>query len=92
MQIIENEVVSGKTIAIDEKHFVNCKYINCTVIYSGGDWSWTNTTFENCRFNLAGPAQKTATLLGHLGVLPQGGTIPPTGSFGFPKKPEGQVN
>jgi hypothetical protein len=43
MQIIENEVVSDKTITIDEKHFVNCKYKNCVVIYSGGDYAWTDT-------------------------------------------------
>ena len=71
MQIIENEVISGKTVTVDEKHFVNCKYRNCTVLYSGGDFGWTNTTFENCQFSLLGPALKTASFLAFTGVIKQ---------------------
>lgn len=56
MQLVENQVVSGKSVAIDEHHFVNCKYSNCDVIYSGGDYAWTNTKFENCRFSFSGSA------------------------------------
>jgi len=90
MQIVENEVVSGKTVTIDEKHFVNCRYKNCTVIYSGGDYGWTNTTFENCQMTLAGAAQRTATLLGNFGLIPPSGSAVPLGGQ-FPKKPGGDV-
>jgi len=69
MQIIENEVVSGKTVSIDDKNFVNCRYKDCTVLYSGGDFGWVNTFFENCQVNLAGSAQKTANLLTFFGIL-----------------------
>lgn len=92
MQIVENEVLSGKTVTIDEKHFVNCTYQNCDVIYGGGDFGWTNTKFENCRFSFSGPAQKTTNLLVMLGILPPGGSSVP-GSQPNPakKKPDGQV-
>jgi hypothetical protein len=90
MQIVENEVVSSKTITIDEKHFVNCRYKNCTVLYGGGDFGWTNTYFENCQINLSGPAQKTANLLTFFGVLkPPSGTGGDLG--GGPKKPDGNI-
>lgn len=90
MQLIENEVLSGKTFTIDEKHFVNCRYTDCTVVYSSGDYAWNDTTFQNCKLNLAGSAQRTVTLLGTFGVLPPGGTTPPpVSNFGFPKKPNG---
>ena len=78
MEMIENQLVNNKTITLDEKHFVNCVYTNCTVLYSGGDWAWTNTRFENCQFTFSGAAQRTANLLGNIGVIkppvPQGKT------------------
>ncbi len=88
MEVIENKSETGVTITIDEKHFVNCRYENCTVIYNGGDYAWTNTTFKNCQITLAGAAQRTATLLGNFGLIPPGGgSVPPGGGqFGFPKK------
>jgi len=78
MQVVENEVVLGKTITVDEKHFVNCRYKNCTIIYSGGDFGWTNTTFEGCALTLAGSAQKTVNLLTLFGVIKP----PTTGNVG----------
>ena len=48
---------------------VNCKYKNCTVLYGGGDFGWTNTTFENCQVSLSGSAQKTANFLTFFGAL-----------------------
>jgi len=72
MQVVENQVVSGKTITIDEKSFVNCRYQDCTLLYGGGDYAWAQTTFENCRLTLTGPAQRTVSLLGSVGVLGNG--------------------
>ena len=89
MQVVDNEVVSGKTITIDEKHFINCRYKNCTMIYSGGEFGWVNTSFDNCQITLAGAAQRTATLLGNFGVLPPSGAIPFSGQP--PNKPGGNV-
>ncbi len=92
MEVVENQVVTGKTITIDEKHFVNCRYSSCVVIYGGGEFGWVNTTFENCQITLSGPAQKTAAFLGFFGLVPpSGGKLPPGGQFGFPKKPDGSV-
>lgn len=90
MEIVQNEVLSGKAIVIDDKMFVNGKYTNCTLLYSGGEFSAVNTSFDNCKVNFAGAAQRTAALLGNLGILPPGGAQPPAGgNFGFPKKPDG---
>jgi hypothetical protein len=85
MEVIQEEQLDGKTVAIDGKHFVNCKYVNCDVVYGGGDFSWMNTTFQNCRISFTGAAQKTMALLGQFGILPAPG---PTrsgsgGAFGF---------
>ena len=75
MQVIENKQDSGITVAIDDKHFVNCRFKNCKLIYSGGDYAWTETTFENCEVTLAGAAQRTLNLLGSFGMV-KGSTLP----------------
>jgi len=90
MEIVSNEVISGKTVTMDEKHFVSCKFKDCKLIYSGGDCQWMESTFENCQIVLSGSAQRTAAFLGNFGVLPPSGTnLPGRGQLGFPKKPDG---
>jgi hypothetical protein len=81
MQLVQNQVVAGKPIALDENHFVNCKYTNCDLFYSGGDWAWTNTSFENCRFSFSGSASRTIALLTNLGMVKPGfgQQLPPPG-------------
>jgi hypothetical protein len=92
MEVVENQVVSGKTIAIDEKLFDGGRYTNCTFVHSGGEFSWRNTMFDNCHFTFAGAAQRTVSLLGNLGLIPPSGTkLPPGGQLGFPKKPSGGI-
>jgi hypothetical protein len=85
MQIVENEVISHKTIVLDDKHFVNCTYDQCTVVYNGGEYALTNTSFKNCPITLAGAAQRTAMLLTTMGVLP------PATLGAAPNKPNGPV-
>lgn len=70
MQVIENEVANGKTISLDDKHLVNCKYTNCKIMYSGADFALTDSTLDNCQFMLIGAAQKTAAFLGMFGIIP----------------------
>ena len=77
MKTIENEVNTGATITLDDKHFINCRFTNCKLIYSGGDWSMTETKVENCQVTLAGAAQKTANFLAFLNAMNPGGGTPP---------------
>jgi hypothetical protein len=69
MQVVENEVRSGETIMMDDKHFVTCKFTDCKLVYSGGDSQLTETALNNCQFILSGPAQKTAAFLTSFGIL-----------------------
>jgi hypothetical protein len=72
MQTIENRTISGESLVMDDKHFVNCKVRQSTLIYSGGDYACTNTQFENCQIQLSGPAGKTAVFLGSFGLVTPG--------------------
>jgi hypothetical protein len=77
MEIVQNKADIGITVVVDEKHFVKCKFKDCTLIYSGGDYAWTETTFENCRVTLSGSAQRVANFLGTMGVLKPGNQMVP---------------
>lgn len=86
MTIIENEVLEGKTITLDDKHFVNCTYTNCKLLYNGGDCQFTDCRLNNCQFQLGGAAHKTANFLAGMGLLQP----PPMGSpSGLQRKPDG---
>jgi hypothetical protein len=76
MQIIENKHDIRITIAVDDKHFVNCHFTDCTLIYAGGDFGWTDTRFDRCNLQFAGAAGKTLAFLQQFGIkeLPQGST------------------
>ncbi len=63
MQSIENDSKTGAIVHLDGKLFLNCVFTKCQVIYSGGDFGWRNTSFNDCQLNLEGPAQRTANLL-----------------------------
>jgi len=77
MQVIENQNETGTTVVIDGKNFINCRYRECTLHYSGGDFAWTDTVFENCPVKLAGAAERTSALMAYLGIKPM-----PPGSQG----------
>jgi len=81
MQIIENKVASGETVVLDDKNFIACRFKDCKLVYSGGDFTAIDTKFENCQVTLAGIAQKVAAVLGTFGILkPPTGTPTPRGS------------
>ena len=73
MQTVENQTLAGATVTLDDKHYVNCQFTNCKLVYSGGDWVLTETKIENCQFMLAGAAQRTMSLLSAVGALKPGG-------------------
>ncbi len=82
MHAIENETADGKMIYIDERYFINCKYTNCTLIYTGGDFGWEDASFIKCKLQLEGSASRVMRFLRIFGVLktevPSKPITPPT--------------
>jgi len=70
MEVVIDKNETGTIVVIDGKNFINCHFKNCTLHYSGGDFAWTDTQFENCPVKLSGPAERTSTLMVHLGIKP----------------------
>jgi hypothetical protein len=80
MQTVENENRTGEIVHLDGKLFINCNYANCQVIYTGGDFAWRNTAFNNCQLTLEGAALRTANLLGHFQLIRRDAMQGPTGA------------
>jgi len=86
MQVVENQVVSGGTIVIDDKFFLNCHYQGTVLLYSGGEISSKDTRFENCPLQFSGAAGRTVGLLASMGML-KPGMVPP----GIPPTPSAKT-
>lgn len=76
MEVIENKVVNGGTLILDEKFFVNCKYSGTTLLYGGGEVTAKDTKFENCPLQFSGAAGRTMGLLAMMGII-KPGMMPP---------------
>ena len=77
METLRNETFQGKSFHLDEVVFINCKLTDCDLYYSGGDFEWVNSNFDNCRFHWRGTAKNTMALAQAIGML-KTATPPPT--------------
>ena len=80
METFKNENFQGKSFHLDDVVFMNCKLTDCDLYYSGGDFEWVSSNFDNCRFHWRGAAKNTLALLQAMGMLktPTPPTVIPT--------------
>jgi hypothetical protein len=69
MRVYEDKNMSDQTFILEEVVFIRCHLKNCDLFYSGGDFEWQETKFENCRIRWRGPAKNTFALLHGMGLL-----------------------
>jgi hypothetical protein len=62
-----NEIIRSQTVRLDYAHFEKKTFLSCTLVYGGGlPPTLIECDFIDSRFDLEGPAQQTAQLLGSL--------------------------
>ena len=65
----ENQVFENQHVVLDDGVYVNCKFKNCSLEYSGGDVYVQNCQGEGCQLIWRGAAQRTVLLLQGLGLM-----------------------
>jgi hypothetical protein len=64
MERIQGKTFEGKTIKLDGKEFVSCKFHNCELVYSGtGSVGLKDSAITSCRFTLEGAAEENVRLV-----------------------------
>jgi hypothetical protein len=69
MNRFENQVFENQHVILDDGVYVNCKFKNCSLEYSGGDVYVQNCQGEGCQLIWRGAAQRTVLLLQGLGLM-----------------------
>lgn len=91
MQLIDAEVLEGKPVILDGKHFHNCRYTKCTVIFEGGEYAETNTVFDQCQLSFDGAAARTMAVMARFGMI-RPVAMPPPRPPASPSSPPGPVH
>ncbi len=71
MKVIAEQALKDTVLQMDDHHFEDCTITQCLLVFSGGDFSWTNCKFVNCQIRFVGAAGKTLNFLKHFGMVPQ---------------------
>jgi hypothetical protein len=69
MNRYENQTFENQHVILDDGVYVNCKFKNCSLEYSGGDVYVQNCQGEGCQLVWRGAAQRTVLLLQGLGLM-----------------------
>ncbi len=65
----EDKTFEGQHVVLDDGVFINCKFKNCSLEYSGGDVYVQNCQGEGCQLVWRAAAQRTVILLQGLGLM-----------------------
>ncbi len=71
MKVIAEQTLKDTVLQMDDHHFEDCTITQCILVFSGGDFSWTNCKFVNCQIRFVGAAGKTLNFLKHFGMVLQ---------------------
>ena len=66
MRAIINQEIRDSTIEIDDRFFLNCTLIRCTLVLRGQDFKIRNCRIVDCRVRLVGDAATMANPLEQL--------------------------
>ncbi len=76
VKVYQGKNYHDESFILDESVFIGCALKNCDLFYAGGDFEWTDTTMENCRFHWRGAAKNSFALFQLLQVATQQALLP----------------
>jgi hypothetical protein len=67
MELISDQAFEGVTIQLDDRAYLRCRFVNCELMYGGGDYQIQECELASCSLKLFGPADRTLRLLPSFG-------------------------
>lgn len=80
MEEVFDQEFRGEAIAIDSKRYIRCRFIDCTIVFNGGEGEALGCTFVNCGCLLGPVAIRTVH---YLGSIAAGGGAELVAQFGL---------
>jgi len=68
MTVVEGQTITGRRVIVDGNQYVNCLFVDCQLVYRGGECRFQSKT-RRCSWFFEGPARNTIGILRELGVL-----------------------
>jgi len=69
MQIVSGVTLRGESFAMDNKKFVDCTFVDCTIEYAGGPVIMERTSLKGCQYVFSGTAKMAVEFLECVGLL-----------------------
>jgi hypothetical protein len=61
--LIESKTFQSETVYLDRAKYKNCEFIDCELIYTGGEWSLDSCRFDRFILNFEGAADRMLVFL-----------------------------
>jgi len=69
VELIEQRTFYGDILQIDNRIFIDCLLINCTLKYGGSAVSFERTQMRGCQYVFFGRAKRTVHFLQGVGLM-----------------------
>lgn len=67
MKEVKGLTFENQTLYLDDTYYLECKITQCSLIYTGGDFGWTDTTFDRCLIKFEGAAHRSLLVINSFG-------------------------
>jgi hypothetical protein len=69
--IVSKREFESEVVSMDAKHFRDCRFRNCTLVYGGSPVTIESCRFHDCKFKFSGAAGRTVQFLDCFSILSQ---------------------
>ena len=69
MEVISDRTYVAEAVILDDRHFVDCTFRQCRLLYDGGAVIFERTRFVSCDYYFGGQARQTIDVLRIAGLL-----------------------
>lgn len=67
MTTYNDRTFQNEMLTLDGSAFYRCRFVDCQLLYGGGELLLQECSLENCAVRFYGPAQRTVNILPSLG-------------------------